>query len=61
MKKNYESPLLFKTANIFQTNLMIQSVIVDDEEVGEQGAKELEELEDVKSLEKDEFKFGNLW
>ncbi len=61
MKKNYESPLLFKTANIFQTNLMIQSVIVDDEEVGEQGVKELEELEDFIALEENDFRFGNLW
>ena len=61
MKKNYESPLLFKTANIFQTNLMIQSVIVDDEEVGEQGVKEHEELEDFIALEENDFRFGNLW
>ena len=59
MKKVYKTPMIvLNNLDLLKDLLLVNSIIVGDEEVGEQGAKEFEDDINQKLEEKE---FGSLW
>jgi hypothetical protein len=59
MKKVYKTPMIvLNNMDLLKDLLLVNSIIVGDEEVGEQGVKEFEDDINQKLEEKE---FGSLW
>lgn len=59
MKKVYKTPMIvLNNMDLLKDILLVNSIIVGDEEVGEQGVKEFEDDINQKLEEKE---FGSLW